>query len=262
MEFLKSSKRRSLWSELIYIALNVAFAVTLLIIVLAFESPLMAFALVLLSKWRILAVRPRYWFVNVQTNLVDIIVSVSMVVLLYSASGALAAQIFLTLLYIGWLLVVKPRSKRIYVAVQAGAAIFLGVTALMSVSYDWIATVAVAGMWLIGYSAARHVLSSYDEAHNSFYSLAWGFVFAELGWLAYHFTFAHTIPGVGDIKLVQVALIALAISFVAERAYGSYTRHGGVRRTDVTMPAVLSGSIIVVLLAVSFYWSNHLTEFF
>ncbi len=72
MEFLKSSKRRSLVSELVYIALNVAFAIATLVIVLAIDSPLPAFALVLLSKWRILAVRPRYWFVNIQTNLVDI----------------------------------------------------------------------------------------------------------------------------------------------------------------------------------------------
>lgn len=262
MEFLKSSKRRSLISELIYIVLNVAFAIALLFIVLAFESPLLAFSLVLLSKWRILAVRPRYWFANVQTNLVDIIVSLSIVVLLYSASGALAVQILLTALYIGWLLFVKPRSKRVYVAAQAGAAIFLGTTALMIESHDWIATVVVLAMWLIGYSAARHVLSSYDEAHNSFYSLAWGFVFAEIGWLAYHFTFAHTIPGAGDIKLAQVALIALAMSFVAERTYSSYARHGSVRMADVKLPALLSTSIIVILLAVSFYWSNHLTDFF
>ncbi|HET8883994.1 MAG TPA: hypothetical protein VFM68_00810 [Candidatus Saccharimonadales bacterium] len=248
MEFLKSSKRRSLFSELVYIGLNIAFAVAILVIVLAIESPLLAFALVLLSKWRILAVRPRYWFANIQANLVDLIVSVSIIILLYSASGALAAQILLTGLYIAWLLYVKPQSKRIFVAVQAGAATFLGVMALMMLSYDFIASLVVIIMWLIGYSAARHVLSSYEEAHRSFYSLTWGLVMAELGWLSYHWTFAYALPGVGDIQLPQVALIALAMSFLAERVYHSYARHGSVRSNDIVMPSLLSLSVILILL--------------
>jgi hypothetical protein len=248
MEFLKSSKRRSLVSELIYVGLNIALAVTLLIVVSATSSPLPAFALVLLSKWRILAVRPRYWFANIQTNLVDLIVSMSIVILLYSATGAFTAQLLLTALYIVWLLYIKPKSKRSFMAVQAGAAVFLGVSALMIVSYDWIATVPVIIMWLIGFSAARHVLSSYDEPHTSFYSLVWGLLFAEIGWLTYHWGFAYAIPGVGDIQLTQAALIALGVSFVAERAYTSYEKHGSVRSSDVIMPALLSVSVILLLI--------------
>src|SRR5687768_12692056 len=115
MEFLKSSKRRSIISELVYVALNVGLAVAILAVVWAIESPLPALGLVFLSKWRVLAVRPRYWFANVQANLVDLIVSVSVVVLLYAASEAIVAQILLTALYIVWLLYIKPRSKRVFV---------------------------------------------------------------------------------------------------------------------------------------------------
>lgn len=248
MEFLKSSKRRSFISELIYIILNIALALAILFVVRAIESPLPAFGLVLLSKWRILAVRPRYWFANVQANLVDIIVSIGFVVLLYAAGGALVIQLLLTMSYIGWLLFIKPRSKRIFVTIQAGTAIFLGVTALMSVSYDWIASAVVIPMWIIGYSVARHVLGSYDDAHISFYSLVWGLVFAELGWLLYHWTFAYGLPGAGDIKLSQGALIMLAISFFAERAYSSYSHNGAVRSNDIILPGLLSVSVILILL--------------
>lgn len=248
MEFLKSSKRRSLISELVYIGLNVAFAVALLVILLTIESPLPAFALVLLSKWRILAVRPRYWFVNILTNLVDLIVSLSIVILIYASSGVIGFQIVLTLLYIAWLLYLKPKSKRFFVAIQAGAAVFLGVSALVIVSYDWIASVVVLIMWLIGYSAARHIVSSYDDPHTSFYSLVWGLVFAEFGWLIHHWTFAYPSLSVGDVKLSQAALIALAISFLAERAYVSYTKHGSIRSSDVLLPILLSVSIILLLL--------------
>lgn len=248
MEFLKLPKRRTLFSELIYILLNVALAIALLVIVWAIASPYAAFALILLSKWRVFAVRPRYWFANLQANMVDVIVGLSVVILLYAASGALVTQILLTLLYIAWLLVIKPRSKRMFVAIQAGAAIFLGVSALVQVSYGWIASLIVLLMWVIGYSAARHILGSYDEAHVSFYSLVWGLVLAEIGWLTYHWTFAYSIPGAGDIQLSQVALIALGVSFVAERVYASYIKHGAVRSADVMLPILLSGSVILILL--------------
>ena len=248
MEFLKSSKRRSLLSEVVYVLLNVALAVAILAVVWATSSPVAALALVLLSKWRVLAVRPRYWFAHVQANLVDIIVSISVVALLYAASGAVVAQCVITLLYIVWLLVIKPRSKRMFITIQAGAAIFLGITALMLVSYEWNVAFVVLAMWLIGYSAARHVLGSYEDAHMSFYSLLWGFVMAELGWLTYHWSFAYSLPGVGNIKLSQAALLALAISFLTERIYASYSHHGTVRSSDVLLPALFSISIILVLV--------------
>jgi hypothetical protein len=151
-------------------------------------------------------------------------------------------------MYIGWLLFIKPRSKRIFVAIQAGTATFLGVTALMTVSYDWIATLVVLPMWLIGYSAARHVLLSHEEAHVSLYSLIWGFFVAEIGWLAYHWTFAYELPAVGSIKLVQSAVITMALSFLAERAYTSYAKHGSIRVGDIILPALLSVSLVLVLV--------------
>lgn len=249
MEFIKSAKRRSLWSEIAYIALNLLLAMAILVVVIAIESPLPAFGLVLLSKWRVLAVRARYWYVNIQSNMVDIIVSLSLVALLDAATGALFAQIIITILYALWLLVLKPRSKRSLVVAQAGVAAFVGVTALALVSYDWYASLVVAGFWLIGYSTARHVLSAYQhEAHLSFLSLVWGFVVAEIGWLSYHWTIAYDLIGVGDIKLPQVALIVVIVSFLGERVYSSFAHHGHVRSSDVLLPTLLSVSVVLMLI--------------
>jgi hypothetical protein len=248
MELLRLPNKRSLFSEIIYVALNIGLAVAILTVIWAIGSPYAAFLLVLLSKWRVLAVRPRYWFVNLQANLIDVIVGLSVVVLLYNANGVPATQIMITLAYIVWLLFIKPRSKRSFVAVQAGTATFLGVAALMMVSYGWWASLVVGLMWVIGYSAARHVLGSYEEAHISFYSLVWGLVFAEFGWLMYHWTFAYSIPGAGDIKLSQGALIALASSFIVERAYASYEKHGSVHSNDMILPLLFSVSVILILL--------------
>ncbi len=172
----------------------------------------------------------------------------SVVILLYAANDALFAQVAIAVLYLVWLLFIKPRSKRIFIAIQAGAATFLGVTAVMAVSYDWIASIVVVLMWVIGYAAARHVLSSHEEVHGSFYSLVWGLLIAEIGWLTYHWTFAYTIPGFGNLKLSQAALITLATSFFAERAYSSFAKNGTIRSGDIVLPALLSGSVILIVV--------------
>ncbi|MEO5950421.1 MAG: hypothetical protein ABIQ04_03145 [Candidatus Saccharimonadales bacterium] len=248
MEFLKAAKRRTVLSELTYIALNIGLAAAILVVVLVIESPVPAIAIVLLSKWRVLAVRPRYWFANIQANTVDIIVSLSYVVLLYAAGGALFAQCLIAALYVAWLLFLKPRSKRSLVALQAGIALFFGIAALSIVSFGWPVSVVIVVIWIIGYSTARHILGSYDEPHSHFFSLIWGLILSEIGWLTYHWTIAYSLPGVGHIKLPQVAIIMLAVSFAAERIYTSYEKHNEIKVGEIILPILLSVSIVLVLL--------------
>lgn len=249
MNIVKLPKHKSVFSDVAYLALNIGLAVALLVVVLAVKSPLPAFLLVLLSKWRILAVRPRFWFKNIQSNLVDIIVGLSVVVFLYAASGALAVQIGITLFFAVWLLFIKPRSKRSYVAFQAGTAAFFGTTTLFMVSHEWPAAAVVVVMWLIGYATARHVLSHYKESDRTFFSMLWGLVVAEIGWLGYHWAFAYSLPGFGGIKLSQTALIVLILSLLADRVYDSYYRNeGSIRSSDILLPSIFSLSVILVIM--------------
>lgn len=250
MELLRPSHRRNLLSEVIYILLNVLMAIAILVVVLAIDSPVPAFGLVLLSKWRVLAVRPQYWGTNIIANTVDIIVSLSLVILLYAASGSLYAQIVLTILYIGWLLLIKPRSRHGLVVLQAGVGVFFGVSALMQVSYGWWASPVVLAMWVIGYSTARHVLTAYKESHFSLLSLLWGFVMAEIGWLTFHWNFGYNLYFVGDIQLSQAAIISVLLGFLAERTYASYhhNEHKRIRFNDIVLPLLLVVSVVAVLL--------------
>ena len=125
MDLLKvSRKRNTKISNIAYIALNVGLALGVLFAVLSFETIWVALVLTMISKWRVLAVRPRFWTANILANMVDIIVGVSQVILLYGAMGSLWMQIGLTVAYIGWLLYIKPRSKQLYVSMQAGIAVF------------------------------------------------------------------------------------------------------------------------------------------
>lgn len=258
MEFLKLVRRRSFLSEVVYTVLNVALAIALTVVIIYTESILLAISLVLISKWRVLAVRARYWFVNIRSNLVDFIVSISVVLHLYTINAANINSFhkftllgIVTLLYILWLLILKPRSKRSSVAAQASVAIVLGVSALYTVSFNWPVSIVVAGMWLIGYAAASHVLHTYDdETHPLFLSLAWGLVMAEIGWVAYHWTIAYSLPFVASLLIPQVAIVIALLGFVAYKSYDSFSHHQKIRTSDIILPLLFTLSVIIVLVLV------------
>lgn len=256
MEFLKLVRKRSFLSEFIYTVLNIALAVGVLLIVLYTEAIWLAVVLVALSKWRVFAVRPRYWWANLQSNMVDFIVSISIVLHMYTINmtsieeGAkLALLVGLTLVYIGWLLFIKPRSKRSFIAAQAGVAVFLGISALFTISFNWPASLVVVAAWLIGYASARHVLSSYDdETHTLFLSLAWGFVIAEITWVSYHWAIAYPLPIFPSLMLPQAALTITLLSFLAHKVYQSFYHHSKIRMSDVLLPLLFTISVLIVLL--------------
>ena len=248
MELLRIVRKRSFLSEVAYVILNIALAVMLLVLVLVVNVPWPALGLVLLSKWRIFAVRSRYWAANIRANLVDVIVGISMVIFLYAASGDLTTQIGLTAIYVAWLLFLKPKSKRSYVAVQAMTGLIFGIAAVIQVSPDLPASIVVVLGWLVGYASARHILSVQHESHINFLSLLWGFVVAEIMWLSYHWTIGYQVGS--TLQLPQVVVILASLSFLAERIYVSFRKHGQVQSSDVMMPTLLTLSIIGVVLFV------------
>lgn len=249
MDLLKvSRKRNTKISNAAYVALNIALALGVFFAVLSFETIWVALVLTFVSKWRVLVVRPRFWMANILANMVDVIVGVAHVLLVYGALGSLWIQVALTIMYIIWLLFIKPRSAPLYVTVQAGFAVFYGVTALSFAAYDTNLLVFVIGMWLIGFAAARHVLMSYDDGLVTILSLIWGFLFAELGWLGYHWLFTYTLPSAAEIQLVQLAVIATVLSFLARQVYDNHYKHGKIKAKELVTPIVFSVAIVVMLV--------------
>lgn len=257
MEFLKNIKRqRSFVHELFYVVLNVLLVIILMIIIKTTNSVWLAFTVVLLSKWRVFAVRPRYWFANIQADLVSLIVSLSYVIFIYSINISdmsntyiWIAQIFWSMMFMAWLIFVKSGAKRNQIVGQAGIALFMGITAIYTISYDWIASGVVILVWLVGYAVARHVLSSYDEeSHIRFLSTVWGLFLAEMGWLAYHWTIAYDIPAVLGIMLPQVSIITLCFSFLAYKAYDSNYHYKKIRFHDIALPLIFTIAITAVLI--------------
>jgi hypothetical protein len=233
--------------------LNIALAVVVLVSTISTGTPWLGIALVLLSKWRVLAVRPRFWFAHIEANTVDIIVGISIVTLMYlagqsSTGGSFGTQVVLALLYAAWLLFLKPRTRRSYVAAQAAGAVFAGSFALESLSYEWPSSLVVVLLWLIGYACARHVLVSHSDSDTRLLSLVWGFILAEIGWLTYHWTIAYTLPFGSGLQLPQASLLLLGVSFLAERTYSSYMKHQKIRFNDIMLPLLLVVGIVIILM--------------
>ena len=248
MEFLHTVKRKSALSEVIYYLLNIGLAVALFAISQTIQHPVFAILLIILSKWRVLAVRPRYWWSNLQANMVDIVVGLSVAILMYTPGITIVAQVALAAFYAIWLVVIKPKSKKSAMMWQSLIAIILGTTATLTISYEWPVIFTVAGMMLIGYSAARHFLFTHDEQNIIFLSTIWGVLFAEIGWLAHYWTYAYSLPGMTALKIPQATIILVLVSFLGERVYKSWKNNGSVQFSDIALPVVFATALIFVIL--------------
>ncbi|OYW84900.1 hypothetical protein B7Z17_03270 [Candidatus Saccharibacteria bacterium 32-49-10] len=250
MELIKSVTRRSRVSELLYVVLNVGFAGLLLLLVQLFPDPWpwIAFLVVIMSKWRIFAVRPRFWIANIQTNLGDMLLGFAVVALIWLHSGQLPLQLLITALYVAWLVIIKPKSKRRWVVIQAGIMHFVTLMALLSFTYRLPAAVMVGSGWLIAYISAKHILSAYDSEKNlMFLSMAWGVIVAQLSWLAYYWTAAYS-----ALFLPQLAIIATLLGYLAYVCYASHERNDGIISKQDVVPAAVFVSMASVLLLVIF----------
>jgi len=245
MDLIKSVAKRSKVSDIVYITLNLALAVAVLALTLAFQPPYLAYLIVLLSKWRVFAVRPRYWWANLQTNMIDLLVGVSVVTLMWQANESFIVQLLLAVLYGAWLLILKPRSKRTAMVWQAGIAQFLAFTALFSVAHVMDSILVVASCFVIGHVCARHVMTAYDEHDPLVISMAWGLFMAELGWLSYHWTTAYVL--VADLMLPQAAVLATLFSLVAVRFYDASVHQTPLRQV-LKPPVLFAVAVIAILL--------------
>jgi len=247
MELIKAVSRRTRLGEITYDVLNVAYAALLLVLVVNFDPPILAFLVVLLSKWRVFAVRPRFWFANVQSNLVDTIVGVSTVGLLWMTNGQFLIQVGITALFAAWLVILKPRSKKKWVLMQAGVGQFVGLSVLFSIAHllpDFI-VVVLAG--LVAYGVARHALAAFSsESDRTLLSLAWAFVVAELAWLSYHWTIAYVIGP--QLAIPQIAIITGLIAFVAITIYSAFEDDGKIEFRELRWPFIFSGLVLILLL--------------
>lgn len=165
----------------------------------------LAIILVILSKWRIFSVRPRYWLPLVRANAVDLIVGISTIILMINTSSALI-QLTYTVAYAMWLVLIKPISSVFGISLQAFIAFIYGLVAIYAEWGGSMAGVLMVMTWLVCYSVARHFFSSFNETHASFLSNAWAFFGASLSWILSFWLLYYQ-------AFSQVALLLIVLGF-------------------------------------------------
>jgi hypothetical protein len=206
----------------------------------------LALSIIVLSKWRMFAVRPRFWLANIRANAVDLMVGLS-VVLFMSHSGSPLLQLCWAALYAIWLVVIKPGSGLIMTSVQAFIGQLFGLMALYLI---W-ASGPVYGLTLasgmICFLAARHFLESFDEPYARMLAYFWGYFGAAMGWLLSHWLLFYQV-------VAQPTLLLCTLGYGLAVLY--YLDHNdrlskGVRRQFIFIMV----AIVLVVLVFS-DWGN------
>lgn len=194
----------------------------------------LAVALILLSKWRMLAVKPRHWPANIRANSVDIIVGLSLLIFMLS-SGSGLIQLLWAALYGIWLIVIKPRSTTIGVSIQAFIAQFVGLAAVFIYWSDSSTYILMILVWLVCYSACRHFFTSFDEPLTRYLSDVWAYFGAALTWILGHWLLFYGF-------IAQPTLLLTVISFSLAGVYY-------LDQTD-KLSVLLRRQLIFVMIAV------------
>lgn len=249
MDFISVSKKHSLASSIAHIFLNIILVIACWLSIFVTKMPFLAIILVIISKWRTFAVRPLYWSANFKSNLVDLIFSLGIVILMLSSIDFWLSQVMLLFIYLLWLLWLKPQTGENSIKAQALLSIFVGLTAVFSVSYAWPVEVVVVLVFIIGYASFRHVLSSDENNNIELLSLFWGMIFAEFIWVLNFLLVGYTVK-ISDIFVFiapQASIIATAISFLTFEAL-SISRDSKKTARDLIVPTLFVISVCLLLI--------------
>jgi len=184
-------KPTSGFAHFLHVALLLALPIVSFILI-RLDFAEIALALVILSKWRMFAVRPRFWAANIRANSVDVMVGLSLVLFMMQTDSFLLQGIW-TVLYAIWLVFIKPKSTQAMVMAQAFIAQFLALTALYLIGTDSPAFVITLLTGLICFLSARHFFDTFDEPYARMLSYVWGYFGAAIGWLLGHWLLFYTV---------------------------------------------------------------------
>ena len=248
-DFVILRKSRNAFSSLLHVILNIALATASIFITWTTGSPLIGLILVGISKWRMLAVRPRYWELNIKSNLVDLIVGCSFILIAYcSGKTFLPIHVILVILYSIWLVVLKPKSTELATNLQSLLAIFFGTTALTLMSASGNSAYMVVGSFIIGFAAARHILVQGDDKDFNIIVLAAGIIAAEIAWLCHSWLIVYSFAGTGII-IPQLSIIMMITAYVFGYAYKSITKNEGkFKWAEIGMPTIFAILIIAIIV--------------
>lgn len=187
---LRNLKPTSGFSYFLHLGLVLVLPVAVFVLVrLNFVQ--LALSIIVLSKWRMFAVRPRFWAANIRANAVDLMVGLSTVVFMTHSSGVFL-QFVWAAIYAAWLLALKPGSTLIKVSAQAGVGQLYALSALYLTLADGSSMALTLLTGLFCFLAARHFLDAFEEPYARMLSYVWGYFGAALAWLLSHLLLTYS----------------------------------------------------------------------
>ena len=233
------------FANIFHLLLLVTLPIVVFVLVrLQFE--LLALITVILSKWRMFAVRPRFWAANVRANAIDIIVGLS-TVLFMAHSTSIALQVLWALLYGGWLIFIKPRSSLLFTSLQAAIGQLCGLMALYITWADGPLAGLVFVTGLICFLSARHFFDSFNEPYARLLAFLWGYFGAALAWLLGHWLLFYQL-------MAQPTLLLCALGYGLAVLY--YLDHHGRLNKGLQRQFVLVMFAIVLLVLTFSDWGD------
>lgn len=248
----KSKRKFIRWGLGAYRLLNIGLVLVVAFLVSIGLTPI-AVLLVILSKWRVLAVQPHHWLVNIRSNSPDLIVGLSFVVFM-AQSESIVATLLWIILYISWLLYLKPQTNPTYVGSQAMISQFMGLTALFWVSDSLPDAVVILGAWFIASVSAQHYLNGYDEPLTKVMSIIWALFVAQLAWLLNRWLIVY--PVTNNLIIPQIAVVTAVLGYVAATIY--HLSQSGKLSKKIARRYVILGTIALAVIIVFSNWTNEL----
>lgn len=208
-------KPKAGFANLVHLGLT-ALLPALMFIFIRIDFEQIALGLVLLSKWRMLAVRPRHWWPNIRANAVDIIVGLGFLTFMTNSFSA-SWQLFWAIGYALWLLVLKPRSDVFGISLQAMVGQLCGLVALFIGWQEAPLFGLVLSAGLICYVSARHFFTSFDEPYTSLFAHAWGYFAAALTWVLGHWLLFYNVVAQPTLLLTVIGYGLATIYYLDQR---------------------------------------------
>jgi hypothetical protein len=240
-------KPASGFSRVAYLIINILLPLVIFALVrMSFIQ--LALAAILLSKWRMFAVRPRFWPAHIRANAVDIIVSISLLLFMVN-SGSQLMQLFWMAAYIGWLVILKPASAPLMISVQALISLLFGLMALFVAWDDGPLYGLVLLTGLICYLSARHFFDSFDEPYAKLLSYIWGYFGVVLTWVLGHWLLYYGL-------IAQPVLLLLSIGYGLAALY--YLDHHDRLTTGIRRQFVFIMIAIVLIVVIFSDWGDKI----
>ena len=233
--------------DVLHVLVNISFVAVIYLMVQYWHLAYLAVVIIFLSKWRVLAVQPRFWLPNIKANMVDLIVGVSTVALIASSPADWIA-IFWTVLYIAWLLFLKPREHNVLIGIQALWGVIIGMIAVFTmIDFIKLPVFVVALVWIVSWASARHFFSDYEEPHYRTLSIVWALMAAEIAWFGLHWVQYYF---VFDVKISVVAVIIAILSLGSAGIYHSY-KHNTLNKAIIVENVLFVTALLAVVMATS-----------